>query len=86
MPLATLEAIFPPDNAPPAKLDACPNLSHLENARAFVTVKLSAITIFHRQSLSHHKTVLHNPELSHTDKRQPDKLESEDSNHCQTNP
>jgi len=44
MPLATFVAIPPELNAPPAKFEACPNLSHLENASVFVTVRLSAIT------------------------------------------
>jgi len=45
IPVATLLAKPPEYNAPPAILDACPNLSHLEKASVFVTVKLSAITM-----------------------------------------
>jgi hypothetical protein len=44
MPPATFLASPPVFNALPAKFDACPNLSHLENASVFVTVKLSAMT------------------------------------------
>jgi len=44
MPPATFRARPPVFNALPAKFDAWPNLSHLENASVFVTVKLNAIT------------------------------------------
>lgn len=43
--LAILPARFPDPNADPARFDAWLNLSHLENAKLFVIVKTSAITI-----------------------------------------
>lgn len=45
MPVAIFPAKAPPDKAPPVKLDAWLNLSHLEKARVLVTVKHSAIAI-----------------------------------------
>ena len=45
IPLAILPASPPVDRAPPAILEACPNLSHLEKARVLVTVRLNAITV-----------------------------------------
>jgi hypothetical protein len=48
IPPATFLARPPVFNALPAKFDACPNLSHLENASVFVTVKLNAMTRNHQ--------------------------------------
>lgn len=47
MPVATLLAKPPEDNALPAMLDAWPNLSHLEKASVFVIVKLNATAMHH---------------------------------------
>jgi len=44
MPVATVPARFPVENAVPARFDAWLNLSHLENASVFVMVNTSAIT------------------------------------------
>lgn len=44
-PPATVLAILPEYRALPAKFEACPNLSHLENAKVFVIVRLKAMTI-----------------------------------------
>lgn len=43
--LAILPARFPDPSADPARFDAWLNLSHLENAKLFVIVKTSAITV-----------------------------------------
>ena len=43
MPVAKLPAIFDPDSADPARLDAWLNLSQREKAREFVMVRASAM-------------------------------------------
>lgn len=68
MPEAIVPARPPVDSAEPAKFDAWPNLSHLEKASVFVTVKLSAITKIISILCKHEHGI------KPTNKRQPDEL------------
>ncbi|EDO02311.1 hypothetical protein SS1G_04787 [Sclerotinia sclerotiorum 1980 UF-70] len=91
--LAILPAIPEPYIALPAKFDACPNLSHLENANVFVTVKLNAITIHVNLSAMHsilqrihYRTQIPQEKVKLTDQRQPNKLKPKNSHKSQPDP